>query len=104
VSQFDVFDNPVPKARRVLPYVAVLQADTADTGRERIVAPLIPRSRMPIVVGRLMPIVKVGGTEHVLLVPGLSSVDAVDLREPRAQLGKHRNDIVAALDYLFLGV
>ena len=35
MRQFDVFDNPVPKARRALPLVVILQSNLADTGRER---------------------------------------------------------------------
>jgi toxin CcdB len=104
VSQFDVFDNPIPKARRAFPFVAILQSEIADTGLDRIVAPLVPRSRIPGVIGRLTPIVKIAGVEHVLLVPRMTAVSASDLRVMRDQLASYRAEIVAALDYLFLGV
>jgi toxin CcdB len=104
MSQFDVFDNPIPKARRAFPFVAVLQSDIADTGLDRIVAPLVPRNRIPGVKGRLTPIVKIAGVEHVLLVPRMTAVRAADLRAMRDQLASYRTEIVAALDYLFLGV
>lgn len=104
MAQLDVFVNPIPQARRAYPLVAVLQSDIADTGRERIVAPLVPRARLAGTTGRLTPHVKVSGVEHVLLVPRLSAIAAADLRELRGQLGGHRNEIVAALDFLFLGV
>jgi toxin CcdB len=104
MTQFDVFTNPIPRARRVYPFVAVLQSDLADTGRERIVAPLAPRARMPGTAGRLTPHVEVGGVDHVLLVPALTGVPAEELREHRGQLAPHRDAIVAALDYLFLGL
>jgi hypothetical protein len=42
--------------------------------------------------------------DHVLVVPGLAAIDARDLRELRGTLVAHREMIVAALDYLFLGV
>jgi toxin CcdB len=104
VSQYDVFDNPIPRARRAFPFVAILQSELADTGRDRIVAPLVPRNRMSATVGRLTPIVKVGGVDHVLLVPRMTAVCATDLRALRDRLSFHRDEIVAALDYLFLGV
>ena len=104
MGQFDVFENPIVQARRAYPFVAVLQSDRAETGRDRIVAPLVPRSRLPGTVGRLTPHVKVAGVEHVLIVPNLTTIVAADLRESRDQLSAHRNEIVAALDYLFLGV
>ncbi len=104
MAQLDVFVNPIPRARRAYPYVAVLQSDLAETGRERIVAPLAPKARLTGTVGRLTPHVRVSNIDHVLLVPSMMAVAAADLREPQGQLGAHRDAIVAALDYLFLGV
>ena len=102
--QYDVVDNPVPRARSAFPLVAILQSDLADTGSDRIVAPLVPGAHIPGVVGRLMPIVKVKGVEYVLIVPRLTAVPAAELRAVRDSLSAYRNDIVAALDLLFLGL
>ena len=52
----------------------------------------------------MTPIVKVLGVEHVLLVPRMAPVAVTDLREKKDQLAAYRNEIVAALDFLFLGV
>ncbi len=104
MTQYDVFENPITRARRAFPFVAILQSDFADTGAERIVAPLVPRTRIPGVAGRLMPIVNVLGTEHVLIVPRMSAVPAADLRNARDRLLPNQNEIVEALDLLFLGV
>jgi toxin CcdB len=104
VSQYGVFENPIPQARRAFPFVAILQSELADTGRDRIVAPLVPRTRMTGTVGRLTPVVKVANVEHVLLVPRMTAIAATDLRTIIDRLTAHRSDIVAALDYLFLGV
>ena len=104
MKQFDVFENPIARARRAYPLVVVLQSDLADTGRERIVAPLVPRARLAGAAGRLTPHVKVSRVDHVLLVPSLAAMLADDLRELRGQLDAYRSEIVAALDYLFLGV
>jgi toxin CcdB len=102
--QFEVFDNPISQARKDFPFVVVLQSDVASTGRDRIVAPLVPRKRMAKLAGRLTPVVSVGGLEHVLLVPRMTSVAAADLRVVKAQLAASRDDIVSAIDFLFLGV
>jgi toxin CcdB len=104
MTQFDVFTNPIGRARRAYPFVAILQSDLAKTGRERIVAPLVPRARLPGTVGRMTPHVEVGGLDHVLLVPSLAAVIVDDLREHRGDLTRYRGEIVAAIDYLFLGV
>ena len=104
MAQFDVFINPILRARRAYPYVAVLQSDLANTGRERIVAPLVPKARLTGTVGRMTPHVRVSDVDHVLLVPSMTAIAGADLRELRGQIGAHRDAIVAALDYLFLGV
>jgi hypothetical protein len=52
----------------------------------------------------LTPIVKVLGAEYVLLVPRMAPVAVTDLRTTKDQLGSYRNEIAAALDFLFLGV
>lgn len=104
MAQLDVFANPIARARRAYPFVVVLQSDLAETGRDRIVAPLVARSRLPGTVGRMTPHVELDGVEHVLLVPALTAVLGSDLRQPRGQLVAYRDQIVAALDYLFLGV
>lgn len=104
MSQFEVFENPVVQARHAYPFVTVLQSDYADTGRDRIVAPLVPRTRLSGTVGRLTPHVRVSGAEYILVVPGMTAIAAVDLRDAQDDLSAHRSDIMAALDYLFLGV
>lgn len=104
MSQYGVFNNPVPQARRAFPFVAILQSELANTGRDRMVAPLVPRTRMTGTVGKLTPVVKVANVEHVLLVPRMTALAATDLRTTIDQLTAYRSDIVAALDYLFLGV
>ena len=103
MRQYDVFDNPIPRARPAFPFVVILQSELADTGRDRIVAPLVPRARMPGVAGRLTPIVKVRGIDHVLVVPRMTTVAAADLHGVRDQLTPYRDNIVAAIDFLFLG-
>lgn len=103
-SQYEVFENPIPRARRAFPFVSILQSDLAETGADRIVAPLAPRAQMSRAVGRLMPIVRVLGVEHVLVVPRMVPVKAADLGKTKDNLTGYRNDIVAALDLLFLGV
>lgn len=104
MGQFDVFVNPIERARRAYPYVVVLQANGVDTGRERLVAPIAPRAQMRASAGRVTPRVSIAGVEHVVLTPNMVAVRASELREARGHLHASRDAIVAALDYLFLGV
>jgi toxin CcdB len=103
MRQFDVLDNPIPRARRALPFVAILQSDLAETGRDRVVAPLAPSMALPTLAGRLIPIVKVENQDYALLVPSLTALPITDLRQVIANLADDRERIMAALDYLFIG-
>lgn len=103
MRQFDVLDNPISRARLALPFVAILQSDLADTGRERVVAPLAPSAAMPALAGRLIPIVRVANRDYALLVPSLTALPATDLRHVVASLADDRERILAALDDLFVG-
>jgi toxin CcdB len=103
-AQYDVLDNPIARARRAFPFVAILQSDLANIGSDRIVAPLAPSAPMANLVGRLMPIVKVRGVDHALIVPRLAAVPAAELGAVKDSVSTYRNEIIAALDLLFLGV
>ena len=103
MRQFDVLENPVPRARQALPFVTILESDLADTGPDRVVAPLASTAAMPALAGRLIPIVRVDGRNHALLVPALTTLRATDLRQVVASLADERARILAALDYLFIG-
>ena len=104
MSQFDVHRNPVTAARRGYPYVVVLQSDLSASGSERVVAPAAPRAAFPDISGRLTPVLQVDGKEFVLLVTALTAIPASSLEKIVASLAGRRDDILAAVDYLFFGV
>ncbi len=86
-----------------MPFVAILQSDLAETGSDRVVAPLAPTAAMPLLAGRLIPIVDVENRDYALLVPALTALPAADLRRVIANVAGARPRILAALDYLFVG-
>jgi toxin CcdB len=102
--RFDVLDNPIPRARRAFPFVMILQSDLAETGHERVVAPLVATAAMPPLASRLIPVVTVGEDAYAVLVPSLTAMPATDLRHPVAHLSDARDRVMAALDYLFFGL
>jgi toxin CcdB len=104
MTQLEVFANPLVRARRAFPYVVVLQSDVSVQGRERIVAFLAPRSQVAPLPGRLTPIVQFAGKEFIVLMPWMTNVPASELRKPVADLAPFRDQIVDAIDWLFLGI
>jgi toxin CcdB len=104
MTQFDVFVNSIAATRRAYPFVVMLQFDFAQDGRDQIVAPVVPLRLIPKVISRLTPIVALDGFEHMVLVPALTGVRFRDLRERHSSLASARNELLAAIDYLFFGV
>jgi toxin CcdB len=104
MSQFEVFANPVVRARSSYPFVVVLQANMAQSGRERAVAPAAPRAALPVIANLLTPIMTIERNEFVLLVTLVTTIPAPSLGRAVASLADRRDDILAAIDYLFFGV
>jgi toxin CcdB len=101
--QFDVHPNPVARDRRTWPFVAVLQSIASQSGSDRIVAPLIRMGATPS-MGRATPIVRVDDEQFLLHMPGLVGLPARMLKKPVGSIAAHRDRIVEALDWLFLGI
>jgi hypothetical protein len=102
--QLEVFANPLVSARRFYPYVVVLQADIAATGRDRVIAFLAARRQIGPVSGKLMPVVDIGGQEFVVLMPSITNVPVTELRRAVGNLTAYRSKIVDAIDWIFLGI
>jgi hypothetical protein len=102
--QFDVYPNPVTAARTIHPYVVVLQSEAATNSTETIVAPLVLRSRLPTVAGRLLPIVALDDREYVVVTQALVTLPLADLKRRAANLAKYRGPLLGAIDLLFFGL
>jgi hypothetical protein len=102
--QFDVFPNPLARARRAFPYVVVLQADLSAIGHDRVIAFIAARDQVGKVAGRLMPIVSIKRQEFVILIPSLTNVPVSELRGTVGNIAASRDRIVEALDWMFLGI
>jgi toxin CcdB len=104
MAQFDVFVNTIAATRRTYPLLVALQSNLVQGAREQIVAPLVPVGLIPKVVSRLLPIVALDGSEHLVLVPALTGMSSRDLTKRHGSLATARGELLAAIDYLFFGV
>ena len=105
VAQFDVYKNSNPATARTYPFVVDLQSAAAQVLPTRLVAPLMRLAKLPFKrVTRIMPVVAVRGQDHVVLMPELAGIDRGLLKKRVDSLTTHRDDLVAALDFLFTGV
>jgi toxin CcdB len=100
--QFDVVGNPDPLEAAHRPYLVVLQSDLVSGLTSTVVAPLVPHDRMKG-ADRLNPIVPVEGREYWLATHELFAVDQRILRNRVTTVADHRDAIIAALDFVFVG-
>ena len=102
IRQCDVFANPDSDEAAHWPYLLVLQSDLISGLRSIVVAPLVAR---PSFEGarQLNPIVSVEGVECWLATHELFAVDQRILRNKVSSVAEQRDEIIAALDFLFTG-
>lgn len=103
MSQFLVYRNPNKQTRSQVPYLLDLQAELLGGLNTRVVAPLLPASRARP-ARHLNPVFEVEGRAVVLSTAELAGVPLAALGEEVASLREHRDEIIAALDFLFTGV
>jgi toxin CcdB len=102
MRQFDICRNPDPASARRRPYLVVLQSDFLSNVDSVVVAPLAPTARTKP-VARLTPVTVVAGTEHSLLVQEMGAVPRQALKRVLGTMASQRDEILAAIDLVFIG-
>ncbi len=102
--QFDVYQNPVVGDRKVRPYVAILQADFAQLGDEKLAVPLVRKRDQQTHFGHLSPLVTIRDEEYVVQMQGLAGLRARSLGNAIGSIAGDRDRILAALDLLLFGL
>jgi toxin CcdB len=104
MAQFDVYPNPSPAMAPAIPYIVDIQADCVRDLPTRVLVPLARPSDAVRPTRHLNPLVAVAGEDLVLLTEQLAAVPTALLGDRLASLAGRRDDIVAALDFLFTGI
>ena len=103
MAQFDVYENPNEETNQTVPYLLDLQADLLDNLATRVVAPLIPAALMGGAVKHLNPRFMVKDNVVFMSTAELAGVPINALGERVGSLREQRDEIIAALDFLFTG-
>jgi len=103
MAQFDVYENTNPAIKQTIPYLLDIQADLLDNLTTRVVVPLITASAMGKAAKHLNPQFKIKRTVLVMSTAELAGVSVNILGEKVCSLKEQRNEINAALDFLFTG-
>jgi toxin CcdB len=103
MAQFDVFVNPFATARQAYPFVVAMQSDLTVNGAEQLIAPMASINHAGS-TARIMPSVTLKGNELAVVVPRLAVVRSRDLQKKVGSIAAARDELLAAIDYLFFGV
>jgi len=104
MAQFDVFPNMDDESAPVVPYVLDIQSDFLDRLSTCVVIPLaIPEVLDALPILRLNPSLTIDGRNLIALTQDMAPVPRRLLRRPVANLSSQREEILAALDFLFTG-
>jgi len=104
MAQFDVYLNPNAESNRSIPYLLDVQADLLDVLATRIVIPLHTMASMPKPARHLNPTLEINGEKFVLSTAELAGVPTAMLGKPIDNLKAYREDMIAALDFVFTGI
>lgn len=98
MARFDVFRNPTGPG-----YLLDVQTDLLQELNTRVVVPLLPKANAPQPAQRLNPLLKVEDQAVVMTTQYLAAVPTAELGPAITGLEQNRDEIVAALDMLFIG-
>ena len=104
MAQFDVYENPNPTSRTNAPYLLDVQTDQLDILVTRVVIPLIAAAAMPRPVRHLNPAFNIKETVVIMSTAEIAGVSVKSLGTKVCSIKQHRNEIVAALDFLITGI
>ena len=104
MSHLDVYLNRDARTSKSRPYVVELQSGLLDKLPTTVIAPLAkPQSVDRLSILRLNPSVSVKGMTLILLTQDHAAIPRALLKSPVANLSPQRDEIIAALDFLFTG-
>ncbi len=105
MAQYDVYVNPNPASREMVPYVVDVQSRLLDQVNTRLTMPLRPATAATAgLPRRLVPQLRVGEQAYVLYAHQAAVVEARLLKRPVASLAAHGAEILGALDAVVSGV
>jgi len=104
MAYLDVYPNPNKASAGQLPYLVEIQSDLLGALPTTVVIPLgLPGVVEHTPVLRLNPALALDGTQYILMTQELSAIIRRQLKPCLGNLASHRNEVIAALDFLFTG-
>ncbi|KXB09075.1 plasmid maintenance protein CcdB [candidate division MSBL1 archaeon SCGC-AAA385M11] len=103
MAQFDVYENPNPATNEEIPYLLDVQSDLLDLLSTRVVVPLVVTISAGQPIKQLTPKFTVNETSVLMSTAELAGIPIQSIGERIGTLKDKRDEIIAALDFLFTG-
>lgn len=105
MKQFDLYNNTDKDTNKAYPYFVDVQSNLIDELNSRVVIPLtFQRKSDKGFPDGLCPIIDIEGERVVLLTHQMTSVSTSLLKKRSGTLASNRNEIIAAIDFLVMGI
>lgn len=104
MAQFDVYRNPNPETNTLIPYLLDVQADLLDVLSTRVVIPLHTDESIAKPLVHLNPYIEFDGERYVLSTAELAAIHIGKLGESVGNAQNNREEVIAALDFVFTGI
>ena len=104
MAQFDVHLNPDKKSAHAVPFLLDVQSDFLSGFSTRVVVPLAPAQSIGKSAQRLHPQFQIDGVSMVMMTELLAAVPKAALGASMISVARHRDEIIAALDFLLTGI
>ena len=103
MAQFDVYANPNSETSASIPYLLDVQVELLDNLRTRVVVPLVYALFFGKAATRLNPQFTIKQNVVVMSTAELAGISQSHLGMKVCSLSGQRDEIIAALDFLFTG-
>ena len=103
MAQFDVCLNANPDGAGAIPYLLEIQSDLLEPVSTRVVVPLALLSERGRPATHLNPTFQIEGEQVVMITEQIAGIPKRILGEKVLSLGSERDQIMAAVDFLFRG-
>jgi len=98
MARFEVYESTADAG-----FLLDVQSPLLSSLNTRIVVPLMPEAEAPRPAKRLNPVFEIGTARYVMVTQFMASIPAAELRRRIGSLEHAHEDIIAALDMIFLG-
>ncbi len=105
MSQFHLYKNADKSTQRTYPFLLDIQSNLLGELRTTVVIPLMSyRLAGSHTISRLNPVIQFKNEKFIVMTQALAGIERSVLGESAGDLSQHRSEVIAAIDFVLLGI